>query len=75
DFAKRIEQMKIDNLSYLEKAKKDGKTIWGFGAPVKGNTLLNYFGIGTQYLDYLVEKNELRKGLYSPGMHIPIVIE
>ncbi|ACK66390.1 C-methyltransferase [Rippkaea orientalis PCC 8801] len=75
DFSKRIEQMKVDNLAYLEQAKKDGKTIWGFGAPVKGNTLLNYFGIGTQYLDYLVEKNELRRGLYSPGMHIPIVIE
>ena len=52
-----------------------GKTIYGFGAPVKGNTLLNYFDIGTEILDCLVEKNELRKGLYSPGKHIPIVIE
>ena len=75
EFAERIKQMKLDNLAYLDKAKKDGKTIWGFGAPVKGNTMLNYFGVGTQYLDYLVEKNELRRGLYSPGMHIPIVIE
>jgi len=75
EFAKRIEQMKKENLAYLSQAKAAGKTIWGFGAPVKGNTLLNYFGIGTQYLDYLVEKNELRRGLYSPGMHIPLVIE
>jgi 2-polyprenyl-3-methyl-5-hydroxy-6-metoxy-1,4-benzoquinol methylase len=75
DFAKRIEQMKLENLAYLSQAKAAGKTIWGFGAPVKGNTLLNYFGIGTQYLDYLVEKNELRRGLSSPGMHIPLVIE
>lgn len=75
NFAQRIKQMKIDNLAYLDQAKKEGKTIWGFGAPVKGNTMLNYFGVGTQYLDYLVEKNELRRGLYSPGMHIPIVIE
>jgi len=75
DFAKQIEQMKIKNLAYLSQAKAAGKTIWGFGAPVKGNTLLNYFGIGTQYLDYLVEKNELRRGLSSPGMHIPLVIE
>jgi hypothetical protein len=67
--------MKLENLAYLSQAKAAGKTIWGFGAPVKGNTLLNYFGIGTQYLDYLVEKNELRRGLYSPGMHIPLVIE
>jgi SAM-dependent methyltransferase len=75
DFARRIELMKQENLDYLEQAKQVGKTIWGFGAPVKGNTLLNYFCIGTQYLDYLVEKNELRKGLYSPGQHIPLLIE
>lgn len=75
DFAQRIETMKAENLAYLDQAKQAGKTIWGFGAPVKGNTLLNYFGIGTQYLDYLVEKNELRRGLVSPGMHIPLLIE
>jgi len=75
DFAQRIERMKAENLAYLDRAKQGGKTVWGFGAPVKGNTLLNYFGIGTQYLDYLVEKNELRRGLYSPGMHIPLAIE
>ena len=45
------------------------------GAPVKGNTLLNYFGIGPQFLECLVEKNELRKGLFSPGSHLPILIE
>jgi len=75
EFAKRIERMKSDNLAYLSRAKDSGKTVYGMGAPVKGNTLLNYFGVGTEYLDCLVEKNELRRGLYSPGMHIPIVIE
>ncbi len=75
DFARRIERMKEENLEYLEKTKRNGKKIFGFGAPAKGNTLLNYFGVGTRYLDCLVEKNELRRGLYSPGMHIPIVIE
>ncbi|ELS33062.1 MULTISPECIES: class I SAM-dependent methyltransferase [Pseudanabaena] len=75
EFGDRIKQMKLQNLSYLENAKKEGKKIFGFGAPVKGNTMLNYFGVGTQYLDCLVEKNELRRDLYSPGMHIPIVIE
>lgn len=75
EFAEKIKKMKEDNLSYLKKAKERGKKIFGFGAPAKGNTLLNYFGIGTDYLDCLVEKNELRRGLYSPGMHIPIVIE
>jgi len=75
DFAQRMEQMKAENLAYLQQAKQQGKRIFGMGAPVKGNTMLNYFGVGTQYIDYLVEKNEMRRGLYSPGMHIPIVIE
>ena len=74
-FAERINQMKTENLAYLDAAKQQGKRIFGMGAPVKGNTLLNYFGIGTNYLDCLVEKNELRRGLYSPGMHIPILME
>ncbi|WP_392533936.1 methyltransferase domain-containing protein [Nostoc sp. C117] len=75
EFAQRIQQMKTENLAYLQQAKEQGKQIFGFGAPVKGNTMLNYFGVGTEYINCLVEKNELRRGLYSPGMHIPIVIE
>ncbi|HEV3007131.1 MAG TPA: class I SAM-dependent methyltransferase [Pirellulales bacterium] len=75
EFARRIARMKAENLAYLDDAKRLGKTIFGMGAPVKGNTLLNYFGIGTQYLDCLVEKNELRRGLFSPGRHVPVVIE
>ncbi|MDB6031408.1 MAG: methyltransferase [Verrucomicrobiales bacterium] len=74
-FMERIEQMKIENLAYLNAAKEKRKCIFGFGAPVKGNTMLNYFGVGPNYIDCLVEKNELRRGLYSPGMHIPVVIE
>jgi 2-polyprenyl-3-methyl-5-hydroxy-6-metoxy-1,4-benzoquinol methylase len=74
-FAESIKQMKVDNLVYLDAAKRKGKRIFGMGAPVKGNTLLNYFGIGTKYLDCLVEINELRRDLFSPGMHIPIVME
>ncbi len=75
DFAERIKKAKEDNLSYLHKAKEQGKRVWGFGAPVKGNTMLNYFGVGSDLIECLVEKNILRQGLYSPGMHIPIVIE
>lgn len=75
DFARRIELLKEKNLSYLQKKKQEGKRIFGMGAPVKGNTLLNYFGIGKKQLDCLVEKNELRRGLFSPGMHLPIRIE
>lgn len=74
-FAQRIETMKEKNVQDLLARKKAGKKIYGMGAPVKGNTLLNYFGIGCETLDYLVEKNTLRRGLYSPGKHIPIAIE
>jgi SAM-dependent methyltransferase len=74
-FAERIKQMRAENIAYLQGAKAEGKTIFGFGAPVKGNTLLNYFSIGPDIIECLVEKNELRRGLFSPGMHIPIAIE
>lgn len=75
EFDRRIRRMKLDNLAYLEAAKAAGKRVYGFGAPVKGNTLLNYFGVGPNLIQYLVEKNELRRSLYSPGMHIPLLIE
>ncbi len=75
DFSKRIELMKDRNLSFLLSAKAAGKKVFGMGAPVKGNTLLNYFGIDKNLIECLLEKNELRRGLYSPGMHIPVHIE
>jgi 2-polyprenyl-3-methyl-5-hydroxy-6-metoxy-1,4-benzoquinol methylase len=74
-FAAQLPQMKEDNLAFLHLKKQEGKVIYGMGAPVKGNTLLNYFGIGTNYLTCLVEKNALRKGKFSPGMHVPIFME
>ncbi|MEK7188182.1 MAG: class I SAM-dependent methyltransferase [Patescibacteria group bacterium] len=74
-FSRRIQSMKDENVAYLRQAKQAGKRVFGFGAPVKGNTLLNYYGIGPDLVECLTEKNELRRGLYSPGMHIPIVIE
>jgi SAM-dependent methyltransferase len=75
EFDRRIRLMKQENLDYLHAAKAAGKRVFGFGAPVKGNTLLNYFGVGPDLIQFLVEKNELRRGLYSPGMHIPLLIE
>lgn len=74
-FAKRIEAIKERDVAFLEAAHRDGKTAYGMGAPVKGNTLLNYFKIGPERLQCLVEKNTLRRGLFSPGMHIPVLIE
>jgi hypothetical protein len=52
--------------------KADGQTIAAYGAPAKGNTLLNYCGIDTSILPYTVDKNELKVGLFTPGMHIPV---
>jgi SAM-dependent methyltransferase len=75
EFATRVERKKAEILGRLGAYRKEGKRIFGFGAPVKGNTLLNYCGIGRDTLECLVEKNELRRGLFSPGMHVPIVIE
>jgi len=75
EFSERIRRMKEENVRYLKGARAAGKRIFGFGAPVKGNTMLNYFGVGPDVIECLVEKNELRRGLYSPGMHIPIAIE
>lgn len=74
-FAQEIERFKEKTLTFLNKCKEEGKTVYGLGAPVKGNTLLNYFGIGTDLIPFLVEKNELRRDLYSPGMHIPLIME
>lgn len=75
DLNNRIKVMKEENLAYLRRAKADGKRVFGMGAPVKGNTMLNYFGVGPDLIECLLEKNTLRRGLYSPGMHIPILIE
>jgi hypothetical protein len=46
--------------------------VCGYGAPGKGNTLLNYCGVGVDFLDFTVDRNPYKHGLYTPGMHIPI---
>lgn len=73
EFAKRVEQNKRELTALLKKIKTEGKTIAGYGAPAKGNTLLNYFGIGADMLDYIVDDSAWKQGLYTPGMHIPVV--
>lgn len=70
-----IEQLRKENQDYLQAAKRAGKKVYGMGAPVKGNTLLNYFDVGPDLVQGLVEINTLRRGLYSPGMHIPLLME
>lgn len=72
-FGRNIEGEKEKLLTLLRNLKAAGKKIVGYGAPAKGNTLLNYYGIGPDILDYLTDTTPLKQGLYSPGMHIPIV--
>jgi len=74
-FALRIQEKKKEVIAYLEEAKLNHKVVFGMGAPVKGNTLLNTFGINSQYIQCLVEKNPMRDGLFAPGSHLPIVLE
>ena len=59
-------------LQFLIDAKRQGKSIVGYGAPGKGNTLLNYCGIRTDFLDYTVDRSPHKQGKYLPGTHIPI---
>jgi SAM-dependent methyltransferase len=72
DFAERVRGTKRNLIAALIAAKKDGKRICGYGAPGKGNTLLNYCGIGPDFLDFTVDRNPYKHGLYTPGQHIPI---
>ncbi len=72
DFAGRVQRTKRELLSVLIKAKEKGKRICGYGAPDKGNTLLNYAAIGTDFLDFTVDRNPYKHCRYTPGMHIPI---
>ncbi len=71
-FGERVRQSKRDILRLLLDLKNTGKSISGYGAPAKGNTLLNYCGIGTDFVDYTVDLNPHKQGCYLPGSHIPI---
>ena len=71
-FSEDIKQLKSSLQSELLQFKKEGKTIFGYGAPAKGNVLLNYCGIGTEFLDYILDTTPLKQGLYTPGMHVPV---
>jgi len=72
DFARKVKETKRRILEFLIEAKNDGKTIAGYGAPGKGNTLLNYCGIRTDFIDYTVDRNPHKQGNFLPGTLIPI---
>jgi SAM-dependent methyltransferase len=71
-FEERVRETKRGILALLVEAKRAGKRIAGYGAPGKGNTLLNYCGIRTDFLDFTVDRNPYKHGRFTPGTHIPI---
>ena len=71
-FAERAKETKRKLLSFLIDAKRNGKVVCAYGAPGKGNTLLNYCGIGTDMVDFTVDRNPKKQGNFLPGSRIPI---
>ncbi|MDY6919085.1 MAG: class I SAM-dependent methyltransferase [Pseudomonadota bacterium] len=73
NFKNQVEETKRKLLAFLIEAKNQGKKIVGYGAPGKGNTLLNYCGIRTDFLDFTVDRNDYKQNKFTPGTHIPIL--
>lgn len=71
-FGELVKGTKRRFLKFLIGAKESGKSIAGYGAPAKGNTLLNYCGVGTDFIDYTVDRSPHKQGRFLPGTHIPI---
>ncbi|MFI5584006.1 class I SAM-dependent methyltransferase [Amycolatopsis sp. NPDC051758] len=73
EFAERVTRVRLDLLKFLIEARNDGKTVVGYGAPGKGNTLLNHCGIRTDLLQYTVDRNPYKHGRFTPGTRIPVL--
>ena len=71
-FSERIKETKRELLAFLITAKEKNKSIVGYGAPAKGNTLLNYCGIRSDFIDYTVDRSPHKQGMFLPGTHIPV---
>jgi SAM-dependent methyltransferase len=72
EFSHKVEAVRRSLLDFLIRAKAEGKRVAGYGAPGKGNTLLNYCGIGPDLLEYTVDRSPHKQGLFTPGTRIPI---
>jgi hypothetical protein len=71
-FMEQVAATKRNLLDFLIRQKRDGRSIVGYGAPAKGNVLLNYCGIGADFIDYLVDRNPYKRGKYAPGTRLPV---
>jgi hypothetical protein len=72
DFADQVQRTKLSLLEFIVGAKRDGKTVAAYGAAAKGNTLLCYCGVGSDLVDFVVDRSPHKQGNYLPGTHIPI---
>jgi len=72
EFARKVEKCKEDSVSKIQSLKDEGKSIVGYGSPAKATTVLNYYGIDGESIDYIIEDNELKHGKLLPGVRIPI---
>ncbi len=73
EFARAVAANKLELRELLADLRAKGKRLAAYGAPAKGSTLLNYCGIGTELVEYTVDKNPLKVGRYTPGMHLPVL--
>ena len=71
-FSEKVLDNKRKTLKLLAKLKSENKKIVGYGAPAKGSTLLNFFGIGVETIDYVIDTTSIKQGLFMPGVHLPI---
>ena len=71
-FGEQVKETKRKLLEFLIEARRSGKTVVGYGAPGKGNTLLNYCGVRTDFIDFTVDRSAYKQGKFLPGTHIPI---
>jgi ABC-type Fe3+-hydroxamate transport system substrate-binding protein len=72
-FQEKVRATKRKLLAFLIEARRQGKKVVGYGAPGKGNTLLNYCGIRNDFLDFTVDANPYKQGKFTPGTRIPIL--
>lgn len=72
NFTEKVQTTKRNLLSFLINAKNEGKSVVGYGAPAKGNTLLNYCGVRTDFIDYTVDLSPHKQNSFLPGTHIPV---
>ena len=71
-FESKVQAVRTAFVDFLNRAKGDGKTVAAYGAAAKGNTLLNYCGVGTDLIDYVVDLNPHKQGCFLPGSRLPI---